>query len=34
MSDRRTFLKTAGLLTAGAALFNPANLFAKADAAK
>ena len=34
MSDRRTFLKTAGLLTAGAALFNPANLFAKADAAR
>ena len=34
MSDRRTFLKTAGLMTAGAALFNPASLFAKADSAK
>ena len=34
MSDRRTFLKTAGLMTAGAALFNPASLFARGDAAK
>lgn len=28
MSDRRTFLKTAGLLTAGAALWHPSRLFA------
>ena len=34
MSDRRTFLKTAGLMTAGAALFNPASLFARNSAAK
>lgn len=30
MSDRRTFLKAAGLLTAGAALWKPSDLFAKA----
>lgn len=29
MSDRRQFLKTAGLLAAGAALWQPSNLFAK-----
>ncbi len=35
MSDRRTFLKTAGLLTAGAALWHPSQLFARtAGAAK
>ena len=35
MSDRRTFLKTAGLLTAGAALWHPSQLFAgSAGAAK
>ena len=28
MSDRRTFLKTAGLLTAAAALWKPSDLFA------
>ncbi|MBQ1623783.1 MAG: dipeptide epimerase, partial [Bacteroidales bacterium] len=33
MSDRRTFLKTAGLLTAGAALWHPSQLFAKGGGA-
>ena len=33
MSDRRTFLKTAGLLTAGAALWHPSQLFARSAGA-
>lgn len=29
MTDRRTFLKSAGLLTAAAAVINPAQIFAR-----
>ena len=34
MSDRRTFLKAAGLLTAGAAMWKPSDLFAASKATK